>query len=197
MPRREVALGSKWSWFAGFFVGGLVLDQVSKEWVVRNIDHATREEIPLIDGWLSFVHAHNTGAAFSMLEGMHYLFLVITLIAIGVVVHMLRDLPTQERFQSSVLGLILSGAVGNAFDRLRFGWVTDFIKVYTEHPTLKPYLIETVGTNVYPIFNVADASLLVGVFVFLFQSLRADEPEDSPEEHALIGDVAAEPSVED
>ena len=39
---------------------------------------------------------------------------------------------------------------------------------------MKPYLIETVGTNVYPIFNIADASLLVGVFVFLFQSLRAD-----------------------
>jgi len=185
-----VALGSKWSWFAGFFVGGLALDQLSKEWVVRNLDHATRDEISLVDGWLSFVHAHNTGAAFSILEGMHYLFLVITLVAVVVVVHMLRDLPMNERFQSSVLGLILSGAVGNAIDRVRFGWVTDFIKVYTEHPTLKPYLIETVGTNVYPIFNIADAALLVGVFVFLFQSLRADEPEDSPEERALIGDVA-------
>ena len=66
--------------------------------------------------------------------------LVRYVIATLVVVDMMRRLPADAAFLGGILGLLLSGAYGNAIDRLRWGWVTDFVKCYTEHPSLQPWL---------------------------------------------------------
>jgi len=208
----EVVVRTKWFWFSLWLVVGFLLDQLSKVWVQQSLSwphhtsleqsHCpcsslvdketilgiTTDEVHLIDGWLSFVHAHNTGAAFSMMEGMHYLFLVFTVVATLVVFDMLRRLPVSATFQGGVLGLLISGAWGNGLDRLRLGYVVDFVRVYTDKLEWKTWLVETFGTNTYPIFNVADAALLIGVGLFAIQSFMMDEDED---DDALVTDSSS------
>jgi signal peptidase II len=167
---------------------GVLLDQATKWWVVRNLALETGE-IVLIDGWVSIVHAQNPGAAFGMLrdfEYRHYIFVVFTIIAAGVILDLFRRLPKTDWFMSLTLGLILSGAVGNAIDRVRQRVVTDFIRVYTDVPELKRWLVETFGTYEWPSFNVADAALVVGVGMFVLHSLfvgdATEEEAEAPSE---------------
>ena len=161
------------------FIIGVVLDQLTKWWIVANVEF-TKEEIEVIPGFLSVVHAQNPGAAMGLLrnyEHRHYLFLVFTLIALAVIVDLFRRLPRTDVFMSLVLGLILSGAIGNGIDRLHKGTVTDFIRVYTDLPSLKVWLINTFGTNEWPSFNIADSALVVGVGLFLIHYMFLEEKE--------------------
>jgi signal peptidase II len=165
----------------------VALDQWTKHLVVTHITYRT-EEIHLIDGFLSLVHAQNRGAAGGFLGDFEHrmvVFGVFTVVALGVLGHMLWELPGDDRFQTTALALITSGALGNAIDRVDKQSVTDFVRVYTEHPTLKPWLIDLVGMAEWPSFNVADAAIVVGLglfFVhFLFmegddKKLKADPP---------------------
>lgn len=173
MSRRNIA-------FLLTAVIGLLADQLTKAWVVANIEYR-RGEIELIPGWLSLVHARNHGAAWGMLsdfEYRHVVFGVFTVVAVGFILDTLRRLPTRDVFMAGTLGLILSGALGNAVDRVRQQYVTDFIRAYTEHPSLAPWLVETFGSAEWPSFNVADSSLVVGVILFLLYFVVAEDPEE-------------------
>ena len=173
MNRRDIV-------FFTVTVLGVIADQATKWWVIQNIPLGTGE-ISLIPGWLSLVHAQNPGAAFGILRDFEYRHLVFagfSVIAMGVILDMYRKLPKRDLLMSLTLGLLLSGAVGNAIDRVRLRVVTDFIRVYTEHPTLKPWLIEQVNTYEWPSFNIADANLVVGVILYLIvQSFFDDSNE--------------------
>ena len=178
----------KFRWMAAMAVVWLIVDQVTKIWVVNNIAYRT-QEIKIIDGFFSLVHAQNRGAAGGMLSDFEYrmpFFAVVTVIALGVLWQMYNEIPDDDRFQASALGLIFSGAIGNAIDRLDKQSVTDFLRVYTEHETIKPWLIETFGTYEWPSFNVADAAIVVGLCMFFihFAFLQDDEEveSDAPEE---------------
>jgi signal peptidase II len=176
---------AKFKWTVAVAVVGIVLDQWTKQWVVENIRYRT-EEIPIIDGFLSLVHAQNRGAAMGLLNQYDHrmlVFGVFTLVALVVLGQMYTQIPKDDRVQSVALGLVLSGAIGNAIDRVDKQSVTDFVRVYTEHPTLKPWLIETVGTYEWPSFNVADAAIVVGlgIFVLHFSFLQEDEEELEPD----------------
>ena len=78
------------------------------------------------------------------------------------------EVPATARFMPLALGLILSGAVGNAIDRVHKQAVTDFLRVYTDHPAARRWLLENLGTAEYPSFNIADIAISVGVVMFLF-----------------------------
>lgn len=170
--------------FALVTVVGIALDQLTKGWIVANVD-LYREEIPVIPHFLSIVHAQNPGAAMSLLRDFEYRFVVFglfTFVALWVVADMFRKLPATDRFMSAVLGLILSGAVGNAIDRVRQQYVTDFIRVYTDHPPLRDWLVGTFGTSEWPTFNVADIALVVGVGLYALHSLfpgKEPHPDDA------------------
>lgn len=180
----------KYTLFWGTFLFGLVLDQITKWYVytqlVENVD-----EIPVIPGFFSIVHAQNPGAAMGMLSTYEYryvVFLVFTVIAVVVIVDMWRKLHPTDRFTAFILGLILSGAVGNGIDRVHKQTVTDFLRVYTEVPSLKMWLIETFGTNEWPSFNVADSALVVGVALFFVQYLFFEGDKDESEEAAALSE---------
>lgn len=175
--------GSNYAVFAAVFLVGLALDQASKKWVIYNLRVGSADEIPIIPGFLSMVHAQNFGAAFSSFEGQWGLFMVFTLVATIVVLDLLRRLRPDAFFMSAILGLILSGAHGNGIDRITQGYVTDFIRVFTELEGPKAWLLENFGTNTWPIFNIADSSLFIGVTLFLvhYLFLEEAEPEDEPE----------------
>ena len=168
----------------------VALDQITKWYVytqlVENVD-----EIPVIPGFFSIVHAQNPGAAMGMLSTYEYryvVFLVFTVIAVVVIVDMWRKLHPTDRFTAFILGLILSGAVGNGIDRVHKQTVTDFLRVYTEVPSLKMWLIETFGTNEWPSFNVADSALVVGVALFFVQYLFFEGDKDESEEAAALSE---------
>lgn len=175
MSRRNIA-------FLLTVVLGVLADQFTKAWVVANIEHRVGE-IVIVPGWLSLVHAQNHGAAWGMLSDFAYRHLVFgafTVVAVGFLVDTLRRLPRDDTFVAGSLGLILSGALGNAIDRVRQQYVTDFVRVYTEHPTLAPWLRENLGSNEWPSFNVADSALVVGVILFLVYFLVAEDREPEP-----------------
>jgi signal peptidase II len=171
--------------FVGTVALGLLLDQVTKSWVVATLDHGV-DEVHVIPGWFSLVHARNPGAAFSTLEGQLPLFLVFTAIAVVVILDLVRRQRPSERFLPLTLGLTFAGAVGNGIDRVaRGGEVVDFLKVYAGREPLQSWFVERVGTYVWPIFNVADSLLVVGVVLFalywLFERERDALTEDEAE----------------
>jgi signal peptidase II len=179
----------------------VVLDQLTKLWTVRSLrysgpplpapspfslqgpmeglaawGHTARnpEELTLIPGFLSLIHAQNPGAAMGLALGFEYrlpMFYMFTAVAVFVLLKMFRELEPGDRFQSTTIALILSGAVGNLLDRLHKSTVTDFIKVYTEWPPLETWLVKTFRTNEWPTFNVADAAIVVGVGLYLVHYL--------------------------
>jgi signal peptidase II len=113
-----------------------------------------RETKAIIPGFLNLVLAHNTGAAFSMGNRLpKSFFLVSSFLAVGVVVYLLLKLKPEEHLSRWGLVLILSGAIGNIVDRIRLGYVVDFIEVYYK-------------TFYWPAFNVADSAITVGAILF-------------------------------
>ncbi len=145
------------------------LDQWSKWWVRANL--AEGESIPILLNFLSISHAINKGAAFSFLHDFEYrlyVFYLFTAIALFVVVQSFRQLVPGDRAQAFALGAILAGALGNFTDRLLAGQVTDMVKVYAGAEPWRSWAREYFGgRTVYPIWNVADAAILIGVGVFI------------------------------
>lgn len=162
--------------FLATFVFFLGADQGLKEWVLRNIPYPPRrgDELVIIPDFFSITHAKNPGAAFSMFDdfqGRMVVFGVFTVIAVVGLVWGYRQIREDDYLQASAIGLILSGALGNAIDRVRFQLVTDMIKTYAGFEPLKTWCIDAFGTNVWPIWNIADAAILVGVVLFALQYL--------------------------
>lgn len=183
--------------FLVVFLLSVGLDQVTKWWVYTHIE-LSRGEIEVIPGLLSLVHSQNPGAvfgSFSSVEGRVVLFLAFTAVATGIILHLWYKLPRNAAFLAAVFGVILSGAVGNGIDRVVKQTVTDFLLVYTEVPGLKAWLIDKVGTNRWPAFNVADMALTVGVVMYVVTDLvsswrerkKEPSPQAEPESEADLG----------
>ena len=138
----------------------LVLDQLSKLWVVANFD--LYESIQLIPQ-LNFTYVHNTGAAFSFLSSaggwQRWFFVGIALVASISLSVWLARLKPSERWMAVTLSLILGGAIGNVLDRIAYGYVIDFIDVYYQ-------------TWHWPVFNIADCAISVGVLMMLIDTFR-------------------------
>lgn len=157
------------------FVVGVVLDQASKIWVYSSL-RPRIDEVVIIPHFFSVVHAQNPGAIAGFLPGQYWLFLLFTAIAVVVIGDMWRKLPDNETYMSVALGLILSGAIGNAIDRVHKGTVTDFLRVYTDWPPIADRLQRNwPHTSEWPTFNVADSALVVGVALFLLNQAIFDK----------------------
>jgi signal peptidase II len=187
----ELTKTAKFKVFMWTLLVFIVLDQATKIWVVDNIPYG-RGEIELLPGFLSLVHAQNRGAAMGMLDTFEYrmhVFAVFTVVALVVLGQMLMQLPDDDRFQGIGLGLITSGAIGNAIDRVHKQSVTDFIRVYTDDPELSAWLISTpLRSAEWPSFNVADAAIVVGLGMFVIHWLfleKDEEVEPAPPQEPL------------
>ncbi|RRQ98632.1 signal peptidase II [Enterococcus faecalis] len=142
-----------------FLISALLvgLDQWSKYLTVQNISLGeTKEFIP---EFLSLTHLRNTGAAWSLLEGKMIFFYVITVIVSVVIIYLLIKNYKKSIWYSVGLSFVLAGAIGNFIDRVRLGYVVD--------------MLQTDFMN-FPIFNVADSTLVVGV-ICIFIYLILDE----------------------
>ncbi len=139
----------------------VAVDQLTKTMVERSM--TLYESIPIVPGF-SLTYVRNTGAAFGMLGGAPSafrlpLFLLVTAVAIWALISYLRASPTHRRSLVWSLGGILGGAVGNFICRMRYGEVVDFFHLHY-------------GAWSWPMFNVADSAITVGVAIVLLESLR-------------------------
>lgn len=132
----------------------IALDQWTKWLVLKNMELG--ERISVIDPYLGWLSHRNRGAAWGMLEGQMWLFAVITVaVIIGILYYFHKHAKGQALFQLSLM-ILLGGAVGNFIDRMYRGEVVDFVDV----------LIPVINYD-FPIFNVADAALTIGVVLMI------------------------------
>lgn len=132
----------------------IALDQWTKWLVLKNMELG--ERISVIDPYLGWLSHRNRGAAWGMLEGQMWLFAIITIaVIIGILYYFHKHAKGQPLFQLSLM-VLLGGAVGNFIDRMYRGEVVDFVDV----------LIPVIGYD-FPIFNIADAALTIGVVLMV------------------------------
>jgi len=137
----------------------IALDQIVKFWAVASLQG--QPERPLIQGFLHLTYLENTGAAFGFLSGFggaQWLFTIVKLIILGLAVAYFAKLPNEPRFMllRVPLLLIIAGGIGNLIDRVRLGFVIDmFVFRFIE----------------FPVFNVADSYVTVGVLLFAIMAL--------------------------
>ena len=194
---------NKYSRFFICFILFTVIDQVSKLWIeshykcpsIPSIREAYQtgqlpyvEEISIVEGVFAFSHAHNQGAAFGIMQGQMFVFAVFTIIAILFIGFTLKAMHEDDKFQNIALALIGSGAIGNAIDRARLGYVVDFLRLYSEKGTeLYVWLQANVGMTEWPSFNIADAAIVVGMIMFFVHGIFLEKDEDDEEiEPAVI-----------
>jgi signal peptidase II len=138
-----------------FGVAGIViaLDQWTK-WLVRGNIEFGAQWLPNSLLWLSpyarIVNWHNSGAAFGMFQNGNLVFTILAFIVIAAIIYYYPQVDSNDWTLKLAMGLQLAGASGNLIDRLLFGKVTDFLSVGT-----------------FPVFNVADSSITIGVIVLL------------------------------
>jgi len=137
----------------------IALDQLVKLWAIANLQG--RVERPLIQGFLHLTYLENTGAAFGFLSGFNgaqILFTIIKIVVLSLALIYFVKLPNEPRFvllRIPIL-LVVSGGIGNLIDRIRLGHVVDmFVFRFIE----------------FPVFNVADIYVTVGVFMFAIMAL--------------------------
>jgi len=149
----------------------LPLDQLTKYLVNEHMSYSDRIEV--IEGFFYLTHVRNPGAAFGLFADAEPtlrigFFLVVSVIAIGIILSFLRQLAPGDRLSAMALGLILGGAVGNLVDRIRFQEVVDFLH------------FRLWGGYTWPDFNLADTFIVIGVGILVLELIAA-EGEDRAE----------------
>jgi signal peptidase II len=161
--------------FAAVTIALAALDLATKWWAFEKI--GPYEIVPVVPGFFNLIRAENTGSAFSMLRGQWGFFIVVSGLALALLAYFSwTALRSTWRYQVA-LGLVASGVVGNLYDRVKFQHVRDFLDVYVSHDGLAGWLRETVGTNHWPTFNVADAAICIGTVALLVKFTRDDRRE--------------------
>jgi len=157
----------------------IALDQWTK-WLVRENLPFQGTWLPEWLGWLSpyarVVHWYNSGAAFGMFQNGNMVFTMLAFIVIVAIIYYYPHVESEDWTLKLAMGLQLAGAAGNLIDRLMMGKVTDFISIGT-----------------FPVFNVADSSISVGVAVLLlgvWMKERAEKKKTS-EQSLVNGDPSA------
>ncbi len=128
----------------------LALDQLTKYAVIKTM--ILGQSIPIVNEVLHFTYVHNYGAAFGLFQKKWYLFIAVASISILVIVYYSKYLAPDNLWVQTALALLLAGALGNLIDRLKFKYVIDFIDV-----------------RFWPVFNVADIVINVGVGMLIVE----------------------------
>lgn len=135
----------------------VVIDQLVKYWVATTI--ALGASHVVIPGVLALTNLRNQGAAWSILQGQQWFFAIISVVAIAVIAYLMVRWHQQLVLMVG-LSLILAGTLGNFIDRLLNGYVVD--------------MFELLFIN-FPVFNVADSCLTIGVLILVIAILREDD----------------------
>lgn len=152
--------------FLAIFLCTTGFDQASKEWATHALTAGVPQ--PFVRCCWNWELAKNPGVAFSTFTGLGGGQIILSLLAVGALIAIgvaaMRTRP-ENKLKLAGLALIGGGALGNLIDRIRAGGVTDFVRWH-------------LGDHMWPIFNIADAALLVGVAVLLIESALARRRRD-------------------
>jgi signal peptidase II len=184
IQQRSTASFRQWFYLIGTALLIIAADRVTKAYVAAHLTlHESWMPVDFIEPIFRFTRVHNTGAAFGIFPQGNLIFLGINLIVSVFILYYYRHLPSGGSLIRLALGLQLGGALGNAIDRIRTGYVIDFL--HLEH---------------WPVANIADISIVAGVLLLAFEIFReerrvarqaeaaeASPKSDSSEEEALYG----------
>lgn len=135
-----------------------VLDQATKYAALKHLAHSEIAVAP----FLNLILTYNTGAAFGFLNNaggwQNTFFIIVAVVVSAMLVYMLRQLRSDQRMVAVALMLVLGGALGNLLDRIRFGYVVDFIDFYY-------------GSWHWYTFNIADTAITIGAFILVLDAL--------------------------
>lgn len=164
-------------------VGVVIFDQVSKILVVSNME--LYESLPVIKNVFNFTYIRNDGAAFGMLDNARWVFMVFsTLAIIAVIAYMFIKKP-QSKLLCISLSFIVGGGIGNMIDRVRLGYVVDFLD-FCAFPKLWKWT-----------FNVADAFVVVGAFMLIFYMILDIINEAKREKEEKLENIECEKAEEE
>lgn len=137
----------------------MLIDQTTKYLIRLNM--SPHETIPIIENFFHITYVENPGAAFSVLKGKTTFFIVVSLIVIFFIGYTVVTIPVKKKKHLLILAFILGGAMGNLVDRIFFGSVIDFLDF-----------------RIWPVFNVADCAIVIGVFLLTYVLLFDQELDD-------------------
>ena len=153
----------------------LVLDQVTKALVAGRL--VLGVPVPVLGDFVRLTLVHNRGAAFGLFPGSRVPFIIVSILAIAVVLYLFARDAYRSAPARVLLGSILGGALGNLIDRARLGYVIDFIEV-------------GVGSLRWPVFNVADSAVTLGVIILAWNLARQGRHASAPAEDSHGSPVA-------
>jgi signal peptidase II len=133
-------------------------DQLTKLWVRLGL--RLGDSISLIPGFFSLSHVQNTGAAWGLFAGLNGWLVVISILILCAMILFRKHFAIDTRLRRVALGLMIGGILGNLLDRLRLGYVVDFLDVFW-------------GPHHFPAFNLADSAICVGVGLYVLTQMRA------------------------
>lgn len=142
----------------------LLVDQISKLIVIRSID--INQSIELIKNFFYLTYTHNTGAAFSILTGQRIFLILIAIVILIILFNYIRKNKVERKIEKIAFSLIIGGSLGNLIDRIVRGYVVDFFDV------------KIFGYN-FPVFNVADTFIVIGVLLLLISLTRKEVKHDN------------------
>lgn len=133
----------------------IILDQLTKNYAINNLKGSS--PIVIIDGIFELVYVENRGAAFGILQDKRIIFIIITLLVISFILIYAYKNSNQLTIYSHIsLAMLAGGAVGNLIDRIRFGYVVDFIKV------------DLFRSYSFPVFNIADIFIVISTILLAY-----------------------------
>lgn len=141
-----------------------IIDQISKILVVKLID--INNSVKIITNFFYLTYTNNTGAAFSILTGQRILLILIAVVILIILINYIRKNKVKEKMEIISFSLIIGGSIGNLIDRIVRGYVVDFLD------------FKIFGYN-FPVFNLADTFIVVGVFLLLIVTFRKERSNDS------------------
>ena len=164
--RPEVGARDGRPWLLALSALIILLDRVTKQWVSHHLE--VGDSIPIIPNIFRISHVLNPGAAFSLFtessspQSVRLMLVGFSIVAALVVTYFLVKMGRRLTPTTVALGLVLGGAIGNVYDRIRYGTVIDFLEVH-------------IVNYHWPDFNVADSAIVVGALLLLLDAFRGNK----------------------
>lgn len=133
----------------------IILDQVSKHLAIKYLKN--KKPYVIVENFFQLSYVENRGAAFGILQHKRSLFIIFTIIIILILsLYLFRNYNLLNKFTKLAFALLIGGAIGNLIDRIRFGYVVDFIS------------FRLLNRYDFPVFNVADISIVASTFIIIY-----------------------------
>ena len=135
----------------------VVFDQCTKVWVRETFIYGGEPQV-VLPGFFNLVYVRNPGAAWGMLGGQQVILILLSIVVLVMLAFFHRRVLNPTLDHRIALGLMIGGILGNLIDRIKLGWVTDFLDFH-------------IGTHHWPSFNVADSAICIAVGLYVLSAL--------------------------